>query len=167
MICLEKAITPEEWIDFVEGLASAQTRSRVESHLLACPACRDLHSRLLHTRATLQSAAQAEALPEKPVARLWDNVCFRIRRFMGQQDRPAQPAPEFAIDIQQLRSILVSMCGEAAAEGALHTASVRSGSQLDAHFARNLGSIVELMCGSRAARFVEHAAQSSPRNKVA
>jgi hypothetical protein len=64
--------------------------------------------------------------------------------------------------LRQLRSILVSMCGSATADGALRKALPQ-----DARFAKNLGSIVEVMCGTRAARFVEHAAESAREDMVA
>lgn len=66
------------------------------------------------------------------------------------------------MDLTQLRSILISMCGEGTAEGALNNATPG-----DARFAENLGSIVEAMCGKRAARFVEHAAQAARQDRVA
>jgi hypothetical protein len=132
----------------------------VESHLRDCAACKEVRDRLALSRERLLEAARAEretsAERENAVSRLWDNVRFRIR----QASRKAQP--ENNIDLRQLRSILVSMCGSATADGALRKALPQ-----DARFAKNLGSIVEVMCGTRAARFVEHAAESAREDMVA
>lgn len=162
MTCAQQAISPEQWIDYVEGLAASTETIRIDTHLHQCPACRETLARLVQSRDALRTAAHRHIVPDTTAARLWDSVCFRIRRFVGQ-DQPEHAA----VDIRQLRSILISMCGETAAEGALHNASVSSGEKLDKTFARNLGSVVEVMCGTRAARFVEHAAQSTRTDKVA
>jgi hypothetical protein len=112
------------------------------------------------SRERLLEAARVEiasAERDNAVSRLWDNLRFRIRR-AGQETQGERAG----LDLRQLRSILVSMCGEATADGALHKALPQ-----DARFAKNLGSIVEVMCGTRAARFVEHAADSAREDMVA
>jgi len=170
MSCLGNQISPEQWVDYLEGKASAADRVRLELHVAECSSCREVRDHLSLVRGRLLKAARAEKA--RPVttgsatARIWDGVRFRIRRvgqLTGCAARPEHPA----MDLRQLRSILVSMCGEATAEGALHEVSARSGAALDPHFARNLGSIVEAMCGTRAARFVEQAAQAARGDMVA
>jgi hypothetical protein len=161
MTCRKKAISPEQWMDFVEGTAGDLERESLKVHMDGCANCREIHERLLLSKDVLSAAAPSESIPDATASRLMNSLSFRIRRLAG----PDQPT-DFAA-VQQLRSILVSMCGEGAADRALNKALARSGSNMNSQFARNLSSIVEVMCGTRAARLVEHAAQSIRQDKVA
>ena len=161
MICGATQISSDQWVDYVEELAPAAESARIREHLVLCGECRKNLERLRLGREQLLRAAAREVRPENSaLTRIWLNTCFRIRRFRGGE-APAQ------VDLTQLRSILVSMCGEVAAEGALIQAEAKGGAAMDPGFSRSLGSIVEVMCGARAARFVEHAAETARRSKVA
>ncbi len=155
------AISPEQWMEFIDGAVGDNKRLKMDDHLTSCAACREVHERLLLSREALGRALPAEA-DSSTNTRLWNNVRFRIRRFVGSGQPDAA-----AVDVRQLRSILVSMCGETGADGALHKATSRAGGTMDRHFAANLGSIIEVMCGTQAARLVEDAAKNVPKDRVA
>jgi hypothetical protein len=148
--------SPEQWIDFLEGAATPAEIAGVKSHIEQCAVCTGVHERLTAARITLTASAATSSIHTGFAARLWDSLRFRIRR--SRQVRMDGPY----LDLDQLRSILSSMCGEAAAEDALQKAS--GDGRL---FARNLGSMVEVMCGTQAARFVEQAAHAAHRERVA
>jgi anti-sigma factor RsiW len=158
MTCPDKPTSAEEWLHYIDGTAAARDRDALDRHIDSCANCREISGRLTASRAELTRTARLEqSMPNHgTLSRLWDSVRFRIRRSSeAPRDTPG-------LDLRQLRSILTSMCGEATADGALHQALPD-----DVGFAKNLGSIVEVMCGNRAARFVEHAAQSARKDMVA
>ena len=159
--CPKAQISASDWIDYLEGAMDRSGCARLERHFEACPRCREFRDSLLLGQHQLEDAAsRATWLPEaKPsaLARIWDGVRFRIR----QADRHHRNrGPE---QVEQLRSIVASMCGTATAETALREAAVRPGQP----FASNLGSMIEVMCGKRAALLVETAAERVDERLVA
>ena len=118
----------------------------VEAHCEDCAACARLRDTLRSVDGSLAEKALALAVSAQPsrfaLARIRDGIIFRIRRAAVLKDQP-----EFSrdIDFELLRAILVPMCGPNIAESAL--------------LAKNLGNIIDVICGSTAARLVEQTSQ--------
>ncbi len=121
----------------------------VEAHCATCAPCTRLRDALKSVDRSLAEQALALVASAQPnrstLTRIRDGITFRIRRNTGLQDQP-----DFSreIDFELLRAILVPMCGPAIAESAL--------------LAGNLGNIIDVICGSTAARLVEQTAQPLP-----
>ena len=99
--------------------------------------------------------ANVEPTPSA-LRRIRDGVVFRIRRAMVCADEP-----QF-VDYDLVRSVLIPMFGPALAE----TAMVRAGESHARPFARNLGNIIDVICGSTAAKLVEQSAQPVSSDRI-
>ena len=164
MNCSGARTSRRQWLDFTEGRLSLPERLRMEEHMSFCAACRQRRDGIQRTDERLQLAAgHTRAVHEAgdaSLSRIWDGVRFRIRRALA---RPT----EQPIGLDQLRSILASMFGPLAADGALKTAALRAEPEYRDRFASNLGSLVDVVCGDKAGHLVRHAARGIDKERVA
>ena len=107
-----------------------------------------------------EQAARENPISERSPSRIWDWVRFRIRRAIAQE--AALPT----VRLEQLQSILISICGSATADDVMRTAEFDCSNQSEP-FVRNLDSMVETLFGDRAARLVEEAARRVLRARPA
>lgn len=165
MSCADGRISHRQWIDYTDGRLGANEKNGLEAHLESCRECRELCRSLLAVHERLGEASRrsavAAAVSERSLPRIWDGVRFRIRR------AAAKPSKN-TITLDQLRSIVSSLCGRAAADGALRQAAIDSGHpEHFEHLAGTLRPLVAVLCGDKAARFVTHAARRLDEDQVA
>jgi predicted anti-sigma-YlaC factor YlaD len=164
--CPQNQTSREQWIDYLDGALAKRDAARLDLHLAVCPGCRTLRDRLVQARkALLDSARQIDIqteVNEPAISRIWDGLRFRIRRALTLAE-PAEPS----IGLAQLRSILVSICGSAAADDALKIAGLHADRRQPEPFPSGLTSMVETISGDRAARLVERAARLVVESRVA
>ena len=164
MNCPQQSWPADRWVDYLDGAMAAPDRAAMELHFSGCAKCRTLCVQLRQVGGNLlkrgEQAAQENLISERSLARIWDGVRFRIRRAIAPET--AQPR----VRLEQLRSILVSICGSATADDAMRTAEFGCRDQSEP-FLRNLGSMVETLSGDRAAQLVEEAARRVRRAQLA
>ncbi len=164
MSCPQRPWSADRWIDYLDGAMATRDRAAMDLHFSDCAECRTLRAQLGQVRGDLlargQQANQTNRISERSISRIWDGVRFRIRRAIGLE--AAQPR----VRLEQLRSILVSICGSATADDAMRSAAFGCPDESEP-FVRNLGSMVETISGDRAARLVEEAARRVRKARLA
>lgn len=130
-----------QWIDYLDGRLDSRERELLSRHAADCTPCREQFEELVRSRDALRGAAHSDwrrfAPGRKAVDRIWDALRFRIRR-------GAEPA----VSAEQLRSIVESVCGPAAADEVLEA---------------QRPAVVEVLCGERVARLVARATSLAGR----
>ena len=152
-------ITPENWIDYVDGSLSVSKTRILEAHLLDCCECRQTASQLRDVEDVLASMAA-----DDPRALL---TSAEMEQAKGDFVTGLQ-ASDLSSRLKRAHNLLTPICGAGITDRVLRTAArrafVRSPENMTAHdwpdFIAHLTRIMVLMCGEpTAAALVEGLAQ--------
>ncbi len=139
-----------QWVDFLEGTLDHATALVMRNHLAGCAECREIHADLQAVRSRLAALSARVPGADSAAARVRSAVLARIR--MEQSARQGQ-----STGVDELRRILIPICGPAATESALRHAARRSATEW-LPFVEQLRSIVEALCGASVAEWISETA---------
>ena len=136
-------ITPEEWVDYLDGALAAAGRARIDEHLAVCSVCWSVLQDLMMAHEFLSEAAKD------------------LRQHLTLTGRPLEPARGLQ-QLGRLRALMIPMCGAHTTRRAMDVAARRSnGPFLEAAamtnwpvFMGHLTEIMVLLCGDPAAELV-------------
>jgi anti-sigma factor RsiW len=154
-------ITPEFWEDYLEGILNSAERSRIETHLQACAACRALAAQLTHCTARLHEAKHYFDATLLVSAEKLDAAWQSLRTQLQAEAAPLQQR------LDELEAALAALCGSHTAARALHTAAEKSPARSLAQLTREdwepflhaLLAIARALCGRTGARLILESGQ--------
>lgn len=160
---MQHGITEQEWIDYLDDSAASAVRDRIETHLIGCVSCWELHEQLAHTSQALYNAG-AEArryltLEDQRLHAMLRNIFLNLS---GDRSEPVS-RQQVQRQIHALKSLFVPFCGTQAATRALQTAARHSSAcSLERvrpenwePFMERLTAIAVAMCGDTFASLVQ------------
>lgn len=150
---MKHGISEQEWNDYIEGLASAVTRDRIEAHLTACQSCWNFYEQAVRLNEALGEAGEEACrhltLDNRQLHRLLRGTFVQLHR------EPAVTQSQVCGRLGRLKRVLTPFCGAEAAMRALQAAARHSpANSLDCvtydnwePFLERLAAIAAAMCG--------------------
>lgn len=164
---MQHGINEQEWNDYLDGSAKAETRDRIEAHLIGCFSCWEFYERLASaSRTLLEASAEARdqlTLEDRRLHVMLHNV------FAGIHNEPAAVPNQKQIQVwlDALKTMLTPICGKQMASHVLQAAAKRSPAQSLERvrpdnweaFLDRLTAIASAMCGDTFATLVQERGQ--------
>jgi len=148
----------EQWVDFVEGMLDREASALMRDHITGCDQCRLTYEDLVLSRSHLeQLSLRLSFISAEASERIHNAVLARIR--MAQA---ASAGESITVGVNQLRSIIEPLCGQATTERAILSAALSCGAansdQVETRqwmpFVGQLGTIVDTLCGASVAQWI-------------
>ena len=118
-------ISDQDWSDYLDGCATPELRSRIESHITACMSCWEFNQQMSLVTVSLNEAGQEArellTVEDRRLHRLMRSAFARLR---DEREIPWRSRVEGRLNT--LETVLAPFCGIQAAVQALQTAARNS-----------------------------------------
>lgn len=163
---MRHSIRDQDWIDYLDGMATTQVRDHIEAHITSCRSCWQFCQQMLEVTESLHVAGEDArhqlTLRDQQLHRLLPRVFARL-----QEGQEAVARSEVEGRLDRLETLLAPFCGMQAAVSALQTAARHSPARsLDqvtranwGPFLERLTDIAAALCGETFAALVRERGQ--------